>query len=233
MIVTKKEKNIDDFNAKSDDRKGCMQKSTDGFFAAKKFSEKIKFAGILILILGVVFGGLSGDFVQAQDFQDLEGDEIHISLLEEGEYLVEARGNARYQTGDLDIKGVEADYNSLDNEVFFRRNVTLKGPDLFIEADELHYLLEEDRVELSGEPYAEFQEFTAHSQTIEYFLEDEYILFTGDVEGTRAKDEFFADEVEIDLVEETIDLRGNARVRIRENGEEDNGLFEVEDENSE
>ncbi len=218
---------------KRKNRKDPVMKGLKRIYRGEKFSGMIKFAGLVFLVLGIVFAGLSGDLVYSQDFQDLEGDEIHISLLDEGEYLVEARGNARYKTGDLDIRGVEADFNSLENEVFFRQDVILEGPELFVDAEELHYLLDEEWAEFTGDPYMEFQEFTAYSEAIEYFLGDEYILLTGDVEGTRGEDEFYADEVEVDLVEGEIDLRGDARLRIKENGEENNDIFEVEDENSE
>ena len=184
-----------------------------------EFSRKTpgKNPGLLVISLSVILLLLvshSGLEVNAQSYQDLEGDEIKISTLEEGEYLVEVRGNARYISEELEITGEEADLNTLQQELEFRGEVVTQAPDFYISADNLLYFLATEKAEFTGEAYVEFQDFIARAEMVEYFMAEERALLTGQVEGTRAGDDFSAEEVEIDLAEETVDLRGDARIRI-------------------
>ena len=180
-----------------------------------------------VLIISLIIVISSAIPASAQSYRDLEGDEIHISTLEAGEYLVEVRGNARFITEDLEITGEEADMNTKKEEVEFRRNVIADAPDFYVSAENLLYMLADERAEFSGDAYVEFQDFTANADRVEYFIAQERALLTGSVEGTRAGDDFSADEVEIDLAAETIDLRGNARIRIFD---EDGDLLDEENE---
>ena len=166
---------------------------------------------ILVLLLSFSLFVMS---VSAQTYRDLEGDEISISTLEEGEYLVEVRGNARFISEELEITGEEADLNTMQQELEFRGDVVAEAPDFFVSAQNLLYFLDTEKAEFTGEAYVEFQDFTARAEMVEYFMAEERALLTGQVEGTRAGDDFSAEEVEIDLAKETVDLRGDARIRI-------------------
>ena len=172
----------------------------------------------LIFILFILLAGflLFSPAVRAEVYRDLEGDEIHISTLEAGEYLVEVRGNARFISEDLEITGEEADMNTSLQEVEFRRNVTAEAPDFYVTSQNLLYLLADDKAEITGDVYVEFQDFTAQADRVEYYRVEERAFLTGNVEGTRAGDDFSAEEAEIDLAAETVDLRGDARIRIFE-----------------
>lgn len=163
----------------------------------------------------------------AQNYRDLEGDEINISTLEEGEYLVKVRGNALFTSEELEITGEEADYNSLQQELEFRGEVEANAPDFYVSSQNLLYLVEQEKAEFTGDPYVEFQNFTANADMVEYFLAEDRAMLTGDVEGTRNGNDFTANEVKIDMEKETVDLRGDARIRILD---EEGELIDAEDE---
>ena len=189
----------------------------------KNFDRDFFKVALITVFLALAFVLTALFSLSAQGYRDLEGDEIHISTLEEGEYLVEVRGNARFLADDIEVTGQEADFNTLEQLVEFRGDVITTAPDLYVTSGNLLYFLAEDRAEFSDNPYVEFQDFTAHADLVEYFMADDYALLTGNVEGTRSGDDFSAEEVEIDLAAETVDLRGDARIRIfeREDDPED------------
>ncbi|SDL15827.1 LptA/OstA family protein [Halarsenatibacter silvermanii] len=202
---------------------------------------KTKFSlvfALTILTIFVLVAAGSGP-ISAQTYRDLEGDEIYITTLEEGEYLIEARGNARLYSEGLEVTGAEADLNSLTGEVIFRENVEFDSAELFVSSRHMIYYIDEERAVFTGDPDLEYIDLYAEAEEIEYMMGENMAYLYGGVEGTRARDEFEADEVEVDLAEEKVDLLGQARVRMldeeesgvneEENGDEENGGEEQND----
>ena len=195
----------------------------------RKFDFDFSKIALITVFLALVFVLTASFSLYAEVYRDLEGDEINISTLEEGEYLVEVRGNARFLADDMEVTGQEADFNTLEQLVEFRGDVTTTAPDLYVTSGNLLYFLDDDRAEFSDDAYVEFQDFTAYADLVEYFMADDYALLTGNVEGTRAGDDFSAEEVEIDLAAETVDLRGDARIRIYDQEDAEDDLQEDEE----
>ncbi len=181
-------------------------------FSSKIFIVFLVSAMVLLTILAAPSARFTT--VEAQTYRDLEGDEIYITTLEEGEYLIEARGNARFFSEDMEITGDEADFDSLAGEVIFRGDVEFDSAEMLVTSRHMIYYIDEERAVFTGEPDLEYIDLYAEAEEIEYLLGEDKAYLTGGVEGTRARDEFEADRVEVDLVEEKVDLLGQARVRM-------------------
>jgi len=170
----------------------------------------------ILLVIFILAAALPGQAA----YQELEGDDIYISALEEeDEYLFEVRGNARFKTEDFEVSGDEADFNSFTEEVDFRGNVVFSSEEITITAGNLIYQLEQERAIFSQEARVKYQGLDATAEEVEYLAQEEMIYLTGGVEGVRNGEEFSAREVEINLTEEKINLKGQARIRLPGGGE--------------
>lgn len=174
------------------------------------------FAALLLMMLLTMFLATP---LQAS-YQEMEGDDIYISTLEEeDEYLFEIRGNALFRTEDFEVTGEEADFHSLREEVEFRRNVIFSSEDIWISADKLFYELAKERAFFSKTARVKYQGMDATAEEVEYLGQEEMLYLFGGVEGVRKGEEFSASEVEIDLAEEKINLKGQARIRLPGGGD--------------
>ncbi len=179
------------------------------------FSSKV-FAAILVAMLLLIVAVTP---LQAS-YQELEGDDIYISALEEeDEYLFEVRGNALFKTKDFEITGGEADFHSIREELEFRRNVIFSSEDIWVSADKLFYELAQERALFSGAARLKYQGMDATAEEVEHLGQEEMLYLTGGVEGVRNGEEFSAREVEINLAEEKINLKGQARILLPGGGE--------------
>lgn len=217
-----------DFNFKLNLKLNFNNKFNNKFY--NKFNDKLKFIGklkfiskswaklgaaiLMAILLSILLSMLTVAPLQAS-YQELEGDDIYISALEEeDEYLFEVRGNALFKTEDFEITGEEADFHSLKQELEFRRNVIFSSADIWVSADSLFYELARERALFSGAARLKYQGMDATAEEVEHLGQEEMLYLTGGVEGVRNGEEFSAREVEVNLAEETINLKGQARIRL-------------------
>lgn len=206
----------------------------------------------ILLILLIVFLMLPGS-VSAE--RQLTGDDLELKQSEEGQ-TVEASGNVKLIYDELRITAEEKGiYRRFNGEIEFRDNVEffyrqyqgqsveltgnlqqeiihlidqaqIKGPEFYIEADKIDIYQAEDRIEINGDAYLEYNNISAEADQIVYYSEREFLQLEGDVQGKKNGESFSADKVEVNLKTEEVHLQGQAKLMLSADEKSDNNSEE-------
>lgn len=193
----------------------------------------------VFLILIIIFLVFSSTGVNAA--RELNGDRLELQQSEEGQ-IIYAEGDVELIYDELRITAEdEAIYRRFNGEVEFRKNVEffyqeyegesveltgnlndeilhlidqakIRGPESYIEADRIDIYQAEDRIEVRGNVYLEYNDFWAEAEQLTYYLEREFIELEGNVRGERNGEKFAADAADIDQKTEEVKLKGQAKV---------------------
>lgn len=104
-------------------------------------------------------------------------------------------------------------YGNIEQEVFhLRENPEILGPDSHLKGDKIDVYRAEQKIEVRENTYLDYQNLQAYSEKIDYYMDREIIILEGNVEGTRNGQKFSAEKVTVDLVEEKVNMEGQATV---------------------
>ncbi|MFW6273816.1 MAG: LptA/OstA family protein [Halanaerobium sp.] len=146
-------------------------------------------------------------------------DELRITAEDEGIYRrfngeVEFRNNVEFFYQQYEGQAVELTGN-LDQEIInLIDQAQVRGPEAYIEADRIDIYQAEERIEVEGDAYLEYNDFWAEADQIVYYLDREFIHLKGNVKGERNGERFSADEAEINQKTEEVHLQGKARLTL-------------------
>ena len=173
--------------------------------------------------------------------RELNGDKLDLQQTENGQIII-ANGNVELIYDELRITAEdEAIYRRFNGEIEFRNNVEffyqqyegqaveltgnleqeiinligdakITGPTSYIEADRIDIYQAEDRIEVEGNVYLEYNDFWTEADRLTYYLEREFIELEGNVKGERNGESFSADAADIDQKREEVQLQGQAIV---------------------
>jgi lipopolysaccharide export system protein LptA len=179
--------------------------------------------------------------VGAEAARELNGDQLDLQQTEAGQ-VITAEGNVELIYDELRITADdEAIYRRYNGEIEFRKNVKffyqqyqgqsveltgnleqeiihligeaqITGPKSYIEADRIDIYQAEDRIEVQGNVYLEYNDFWAEADQLTYYTEREFMHLEGNVKGERNGESFAADAADINQKTEEVKLQGQARV---------------------
>lgn len=195
-----------------------------------------KFFLILLIVFLLVPGAARAE-------RELNGDKLELQQSSEGQTVV-AAGSVELIYDQLRItaedKGI---YHRYNGEVEFSKNVEffyqqyegqavelkgdlnqkiihlidkaqVKGPNSYLEADKIDFYQAESRIEVEGDAYLEYNDFWAKADQITYYLDREFILLNGNVEGERQGEKFSSQTAEINQKTEEVHLKGQAKILL-------------------
>ncbi|CCU80064.1 hypothetical protein HSACCH_01820 [Halanaerobium saccharolyticum subsp. saccharolyticum DSM 6643] len=191
---------------------------------------------LLIIFLVVPAAG-------ANAARELNGDKLDLQQTEDGQ-IITALGNVELIYDELRITAeAEAIYRRFNGEIEFRKNVEffyqeyqgqadeltgnleeeiihligdaeIKGPSSLLEGDKISVYQAEDRIEVKGNVYLEYNDFWAEADQLTYYLDREFMHLEGNVNGERNGESFEAQAAEIDQKTEEVKLQGQAKVTL-------------------
>lgn len=189
---------------------------------------------ILLIIFLIVPAG-------AEAARELNGDQLDLQQTEAGQVII-AEGNVELIYDELRITAEdEAIYRRYNGEIEFRNNVEffyqdyegksveltgnleqeiinligeaqITGPTSYIEADRIDIYQAENRIEVRGNVYLEYQDFWAEADQLIYYTEREFMNLEGNVKGERNGESFAAEAADINQKTEEVRLQGQAKV---------------------
>lgn len=163
-----------------------------------------------------------GQVFKATGSVELIYDELRITAEDEGIYRryngeIEFRNNIELFYQEFEAQAVELTGN-LDSEIFHLiEKAEVRGENSLLKADQIDIYRAEDRIEVKGNSYLEYNNFWAEADQITYHLDQELILLEGNVRGERNGESFSSQSAEIDQKTEEVKLRGQATLRFSEN----------------
>mgnify|MGYP006286346217 FL=1 len=169
----------------------------------------------------------AGQIFRASGNVELIYDELRITAEDEGIYRryngdIEFRNNVQLFYQEFEAQAVELTGN-LEAEVFHLiSKAELRGENSLLKADRIDIYQAEDRIEVKGNAYLEYNDFWAEADQITYHLDQELILMQGSVRGERNGESFNSDSAEIDQQTEEVKLKGQATLRFSEFDQEEN-----------
>ncbi|MFW6273890.1 MAG: LptA/OstA family protein [Halanaerobium sp.] len=205
-----------------------------------------KFLSILLISIFIIIP------VKVEAERQLTGDELDFQQTEDGRVFF-AKDNVELIYDELRITSrLEGTYRSYNGEIEFRDDVEIfydnysgwadeltgnleeqfyqlkadagvEGEDSYLEADLIKIYQAEERIESEGSVYLEYQDFWAEADRAEFYLEREFVELNGNVQGERNGEKFSSDSAEIDQKTEEITLRGQAKLTLpAEEDQDDN-----------
>jgi lipopolysaccharide export system protein LptA len=169
----------------------------------------------------------AGQIFRASGNVELIYDELRITAEDEGIYRryngeIEFRNNVELFYQEFEAEAVELTGN-LNAEIFHLiTKAQVRGQNSLLKADRIDIYQAEDRIEVRGNAYLEYNDFWAEADQITYHLDRELILLEGSVRGERNGESFNSDSAEIDQQTEEVKLKGQATLRFSEVEEEQN-----------
>jgi lipopolysaccharide export system protein LptA len=170
----------------------------------------------------------AGRVFSAKGNVELIYDEIRVTARLEGIYR---RYNGEIEFRD-DVEIFYDDYSAwadeltgnLEKEFYqLKANAGVEGEDSYLEADLIEIYQAEERIEAEGSVYMEYQDFWAEADRAVFYLEREFVELNGNVRGERNGEKFSSDFAEIDQKTEEITLRGQAKLTLpAEEDQDDN-----------
>lgn len=163
----------------------------------------------------------AGQVFKATGNVELLYDDLRITAEDEGIYRryngeIEFRNNVELFYQDFEAKAVELTGN-LETEIFnLIKEAEVRGADSLLQADRIDIYQAEDRIEVRGNAYLEYNDFWAEADQITYHLDRELILLEGNVRGERNGESFNSQSAEVDQQTEEVKLRGRATLRFSE-----------------
>ena len=178
----------------------------------------------------------AGQVFKARGNVELIYDELRITAEDEGIYRryngeIEFRNNIELFYQEFEAQALELTGN-LESEIFHLiKEARIKGDNSLIRADQIDIYRAEDRIEVKGNAYLEYNDFWAEADQITYHLERELIMLEGNVRGERNGESFNSQSAEIDQKTEEVKLRGQASLSFNEEQEgQDNQSSETVEE---
>ena len=178
----------------------------------------------------------AGQVFKASGNVELIYDELRITAEDEGIYRryngeIEFRNNIELFYQEFEAQALELT-GKLESEIFHLiKEARIKGDNSLIRADQIDIYRAEDRIEVKGNAYLEYNDFWAEADQITYHLERELILLEGNVRGERNGESFNSQSAEIDQKTEEVKLRGQASLSFSEEQEgQDNQSSETVEE---
>lgn len=169
-----------------------------------------------------------GQIFNATGNVELIYDQLRITAEDEGIYRryngeIEFRNNVELFYQEFEAEAVELTGN-LDEEVFHLiEEAEVRGQNSLLRADRIDIYRAEDRIEVSGNGYLEYNDFWAEADQITYHLDQELILLEGNVRGERNGESFSSQSAEVDQQTEEVQLQGQATLRFSEDQETKTG----------
>lgn len=179
-----------------------------------------------------------GQIFTASGNVELIYDELRITAEDEGVYHryngeIEFRNNVELFYQEFEAQAVELTGN-LESEIFHLiENAEVRGENSLLTADQIAIYRAEDRIEITGNAYLEYNNFWAEADQITYHLDQELILLEGNVQGERNGESFNSQSAEVDQQTEEVKLRGQATLRFSEDEQsqnDENGASETVEE---
>ncbi|MGP3778226.1 LptA/OstA family protein [Halanaerobium saccharolyticum] len=163
----------------------------------------------------------AGQVFKATGNVELIYDELRITAEDEGIYRryngeIEFRNNVKLFYRDFEAEAVELTGN-LETQVFqLIKEAEVRGENSMLQADQIDIYQAEDRIEVKGNAYLEYNNFWAEADQITYNLNSEIITLEGNVQGERNGESFSSQSAEVNQQTEEVKLRGRATLRFSE-----------------
>ena len=159
----------------------------------------------------------AGQIFRASGNVELIYDELRITAEDEGIYRryngeIEFRKNVEFFYRQYEGQAVELTGNLEEERIHLTDQAQITGPNSYLEADKIDIYQAEQRIEVKGNGYLEYNDFWAEADQITYYLEREFIYLEGNVKGERNGESFSADAAEIDQKQEEVQLKGRAKL---------------------
>lgn len=178
-----------------------------------------------------------GQFFYAQGNVELIYDQLRITAQDEGIYRqysgeIEFRKNVEFFYQQYEGKSIELTGNLNQEILHLSGEAEVKGPDSFLKADQIDIYQAEDRIEVKGNVYLEYNDFWAQADSLTYYLEREFIELNGNVKGERNGEKFSASKAEINQKTEEVNLSGRATLILpQENSSSETEQAQEEEQN--
>ena len=163
----------------------------------------------------------AGQVFKATGNVELIYDELRITAEDEGIYRryngeIEFRNNVKLFYQEFEAEAVELTGN-LETQVFqLIKEAEVRGENSMLQADQIDIYRAEDRIEVKGNAYLEYNNFWAEADQITYNLNSEIITLKGNVQGERNGESFSSQSAEVNQQTEEVKLRGRATLRFSE-----------------
>lgn len=199
---------------------------------------------LILLMVCLLFSGsaaaereLTGDNLELQ--QTAEGqifvaegnveliyDQLRITAEDEGIYRrfngeVEFRSNVEFFYQQYQGKSVELKGNLNQEIIHLIDQAEVKGPNSYLEADKIDVYQAEDRIEVYGNAYLEYNDFWAEADQIIYYLDREFMHLEGNVRGERNGEKFSAEKADLNQKTEELNLKGKAKLVLPKEAEDE------------
>ena len=176
----------------------------------------------------------AGQVIIAKDNVELIYDELRITAEDEAIYRryngeIEFRNNVEFFYRQYEGQSVELTGNLEQEIIHLIGEAQITGPISYIEADKIDFYQAENRIEVQGNVYLEYQDFWAEADQLTYYTERKFMHLEGNVKGERNGESFTADAADINQKTEEVKLQGQARVTLPRAEESESST----DENSE
>jgi lipopolysaccharide export system protein LptA len=168
-----------------------------------------------------------GQIITAAGNVELIYDELRITAEDEGIYRryngeIEFRSNIELFYQEFEAEAVELTGN-LETEVFHLiEEAEVRGQNSLVRADRIDVYRAEDRIEVEGNGYLEYNNLWAEADQITYHLDQELILLEGNVRGERNGESFSSQSAEVDQKTEEVHLRGQAILHFSQDEQNQN-----------
>jgi len=176
----------------------------------------------------------AGQVIIAKNNVELIYDELRITAEDEAIYRryngeIEFRNNVEFFYRQYEGQSVELTGNLEQEIIHLIGEAQITGPISYIEADKIDFYQAENRIEVQGNVYLEYQDFWAEADQLTYYTERKFMHLEGNVKGERNGESFTADAADINQKTEEVKLQGQARVTLPRAEESESST----DENSE
>lgn len=113
-------------------------------------------------------------------------------------------------------------YGNIKEEVFhLREKPEIIGSDSHLKGEEIDVYRAEQKTEVRKNAYLDYQNLQANSEIINYYMDREVIILEGNVNGVRNGQKFSAEKMTVNLIEETVNMEGQATVVFPQEEESD------------
>lgn len=158
-----------------------------------------------------------GQVFVAEKNVELIYDELRITAEDEGIYRrfngeVEFRKNVEFFYQQYQGQSVELTGNLNQKIIHLIDQAEITGPNSYLEADRIDVYQAEDRIEVYGNAYLEYNDFWAEADQITYYLEREFMHLEGNVRGERNGEKFSAAKADVNQKTEEVNLIGEAKL---------------------
>jgi len=159
----------------------------------------------------------AGQVIFAEGNVELIYDELRITAEDEAIYRrfngeIEFRNNVEFFYQEYEGKSIELTGNLEEEIMHLIGEAEITGPTSYIEADRIDIYQAEDRIEVKGNVYLEYNDFWAEADQLTYYLDREFMELEGNVKGERNGESFAADAADINQKSEEVHLKGQAKV---------------------